>query len=133
MDTTVFLTLEQVLRLHERSIEHFGGSQGIRDRGALESAIAQPEMGFSGVHVHESIYDKAAAYLFHVVKNHPFIDGNKRTGFGCAEVFLRLNGHPLLPEHRNALTDLVLDVASGASLSKQDIAMSLMNWTVHYP
>lgn len=129
MDNTKFLTLKQVLRLHDQSIHRFGGSHGMRDQGALESALAQPEMGFGGTYVHESIYDKAAAYIFHVVKNHPFVDGNKRTGFGCADVFLRINGHPLLPEHKESLAQLILDVAESKPLSKQDIASALMGWT----
>ena len=86
MVQTRFLTLEQVLRLHKASIDTFGGSHGLRDRGALASALAIPKAGFGDQYLHQSIYDKASAYLYHIVKNHPFVDGNKRSGFGCADI-----------------------------------------------
>jgi death-on-curing protein len=87
-----FLTLEDVLELHARSLELFGGGAGIRDEGLLESALAQPQASFAGQHAHNTLYEMAAAYAFHIAQNQPFVDGNKRAGLGCALLFLKLNG-----------------------------------------
>src|SRR4051812_48679311 len=84
-----FLTLESVLHLHARQIELYGGAPGIRDLGLLQSAVAMPEAGFGPVRLHESIEEIAAAYLFHLARNHPFVDGNKRTAAVAMIVFLR--------------------------------------------
>ena len=75
-----FLTEEQILHLHQLAIEKHGGSLGLRDSGLLKSALAMPESGFGGNYFHATIFEMAAAYLFHLVKNHPFVDGNKRIG-----------------------------------------------------
>lgn len=87
-----YLTIEEVLKLHDRVIEQTGGSTGIRDRGALESAIAQPLMSFGGEELYPTLADKAAAFGFSLTMNHPFVDGNKRTAHAAMEVFLVLNG-----------------------------------------
>lgn len=87
-----YLTLPETLELHRRVIERTGGSRGVRDFGALESALAQPRMTFGGLELYPRIVDKASALGFSLIKNHPFIDGNKRIGHAAAEVFLRLNG-----------------------------------------
>jgi death-on-curing protein len=88
-----FLELEEVLELHARQIEAFGGTLGIRDQGLLESAVGMPRATFGGQFVHESLIAMAAAYAFHIAENQPFLDGNKRTGLGAALVFLRINGY----------------------------------------
>ena len=88
----VFLTLDMILAIHADQIERYGGSDGLRDRGALESALAMPQAGIAGQYFHSDLFEMAAAYLFHVVKNHPFVDGNKRIGAMAAFVFLKLNG-----------------------------------------
>jgi death-on-curing protein len=107
-----FLTLGDVLESHAQQIERYGGSDGIRDVGLLESAIAQPEAKFSGNYLHADIFEMAAAYLFHLVKNHPFVDGNKRIGLEAALVFLEIND---LAVHATdeALVELTLSVARG--------------------
>ncbi|HEX8704294.1 MAG TPA: type II toxin-antitoxin system death-on-curing family toxin [Myxococcaceae bacterium] len=92
MSTPDFLTLEEVLALHARSLELFGGGAGIRDRGLLESAVAAPQSGFGGQYAHSSLFEMAAAYAFHIAQNQPFVDGNKRAGLGSALLFLELNG-----------------------------------------
>ena len=125
---TRFITLEQALRLHKASIDRFGGSHGLRDQGALESALAMPESGFGGVYLHDSIYDKASAYLYHIVKNHPFIDGNKRTGLGCTEVFLYGNGYCIRKEHEQDMVDLVLRTAS-EPIAKNEISRLLEEYS----
>jgi death on curing protein len=90
-----FLTLDDVLLIHEQQLERYGGSPGIRDRGLLESAIAQPQAGFGGKYVHESVFEMAAAYAFHIAENQPFVDGNKRTALASALVFLDFNGYEI--------------------------------------
>lgn len=88
-----FLTLDEVLRLHVRIIEQSGGSRGILDLGLLESALGQCRMSFGGQEIYPSLAEKAAALCFSIVQNHPFVDGNKRTGHAAMEVFLILNGY----------------------------------------
>lgn len=95
MQTPEFLVLEDVLRIHARQIEKFGGTSGIRDLGLLESALAQPQATFSDKLLHATVWEQAAAYLFHLAMNHPFLDGNKRTAFAVMDTFLRLNGFVL--------------------------------------
>lgn len=107
-----FLTLIEVLELHRRVIEQSGGALGIRDVGLLESAIAQPRMTFGGEELYPGLMAKAAALGFSIIMNHPFIDGNKRTGHAAVETFLILNEMEI-----SASTDeqeyVVLAVASG--------------------
>jgi len=88
----LFLGLDEVLEIHRDQIERYGGSHGIRDIGLLQSAVAMPAAGFGEDYLHSDIYEMAAAYLFHIVRNHPFIDGNKRTGAVASVVFLFMNG-----------------------------------------
>jgi len=88
----LFLTLDEVLSLHEDQIERHGGSGGVRDLGLLQSAIGMPMATFGGEFLHQSLFEMAAAYLFHICRNHPFLDGNKRTAVAAALIFLELNG-----------------------------------------
>lgn len=107
-----FLTLDEVLDIHAMQLKRFGGGAGIRDQGLLESALAQPRATFDGQFIHEDVFAMAAAYLFHIVRNHPFVDGNKRVGLLSALVFLDLNGIAL--EHGSAaLYELTMAVAEG--------------------
>ncbi len=87
----VFLSLDEVLEIHEQQIERYGGSQGLRDGAGLESAVATPQATFGGEFLPTSIPAMAAAYLFHLCQNHAFIDGNKRVGAGAAITFLLMN------------------------------------------
>jgi len=115
----VFLTLDEILEIHQQQIETYGGLLGLRDSGALHSAVATPTVTFEGHYLHPTIPAMAAAYLFHLSQNHPFLDGNKRTGANAAITFLRLNDwEPTFSE--NELVDTALAVASGR-LSKQDL------------
>ena len=108
----VFLTLPEVLQVHRDQADRYGGHQGIRDLGLLQSAIAAPSAGYSGGYLLDDVYEMAAAYLFHIVRNHPFVDGNKRTGLASALLFLYVNDieveAPLGETER-----LVLAVATG--------------------
>jgi death on curing protein len=90
-----FLTTDEVLELHDDPIATFGGTLGVRDQGLLESALAQPQATFGGQLLHTTIYEQAAAYLFRLAMNHPFLDGNKRTAYAVMTVFLRINGYRL--------------------------------------
>jgi len=91
-----FLTIEDVLRLHHQLIEAFGGDVGILNQAHLESAVAQPAMTAFGQLLHRDLVEQAAAYLFHLVANHPFCDGNKRIGLHAALVFLDTNNADVL-------------------------------------
>jgi death on curing protein len=107
-----FLTVEHALALHQRQLERFGGGSGVRDLGLLESAVAQPQASFDGTLMHDGLLEMAAAYLFHVVSNHPFVDGNKRTGLLAALTFLQLNGIRIHHESE-ALYELTMGLAAG--------------------
>lgn len=86
------LTVDIVREIHEEAIARFGGSTGIREMALLESAIAAPQASFGGASPYSDLIEVAAAYLFYLCRNHPFLDGNKRTALGACIVFLRLNG-----------------------------------------
>jgi death-on-curing protein len=116
-----FLTLDDVLSLHAGQIARYGGSPLVRDVGLLESAAATPTATFGGELLHASLEEQAAAYLFHLVKNHPFVDGNKRTGLVAMLAFLGLNGR-WLDAPDDDLTDLVLGVAEGR-VTKAEVAV----------
>jgi death-on-curing protein len=118
-----FLDLSDVLDIHEAQIAAYGGMAGVRDTGLLESAIAQPQASFGGQYVHESVFEMAAAYVFHLAKNHPFLDGNKRTALNAALTFLGLNGVDF-PSPTDELYVLTLAVAEGR-LQKAAIAAEL--------
>lgn len=118
-----FLTLDEVLAIHADQIERYGGSLGIRDRGLLESALAMPEATFSEQELHPSLAEKASAYLFHLVKNHPFVDGNKRVGLAVALAFLGIND-VLIEATDDELVELVLGVAESRH-DKLDVAVFL--------
>ncbi len=115
-----FLTLSEVVSLHQRLIAQSGGSAGIRDVGLLESALAQPRATFGGADLHPTVLEKAAALAFALVANHAFVDGNKRIGHAAMEVFLILNGYQV-----DAAVDeqekLILRVASGEA-DRQELA-----------
>ena len=112
MTSPVFLTLAEVIDIHSDQIERYGGRQGVRDMGLLQSAIAQPEASFGGQWLHENIYSMASAYAFHICQNHPFFDGNKRTALASALVFLEMNGVSL-DDPKNVLLDATMNMAKG--------------------
>ena len=107
-----YLTLSETLDLHRRVIGQSGGALGILDLGALESALAQPRMTFGGKELYPNIMDKAAALAYSLIQNHPFLDGNKRTGHAAMEVYLYLNGFEIQSSvHEQERT--ILQVAAG--------------------
>lgn len=107
----IHLTVERVREIHQQAIERFGGSDGIRDYSLLESAIAAPQATFGGNSLYEDMIEIAAAYLFYLCRNHPFIDGNKRVALGASIVFLRTNGFKPKTDSPE-WESLVLDVAA---------------------
>jgi len=122
-DEPLFLDVDDVIELHATQLEIYGGSAGLRDRGLLESAVAQPQTSFGGEFAHDGLFAMAAAYLFHIVSNHAFVDGNKRAGMLSAVVFLDVNGinidHP-----SEALYELTMGVAEGR-IDKSAVAAEL--------
>ncbi len=118
---TVYLSLEQVLHLHEEQIAAFGGSSGVRDGGGLEAAIARPQATFGGEDLYPDLAAKAAALLHSLVMNHPFVDGNKRAGAMAAELFLHVNDNDLEASD-DALFELTLATARG-ELSAEELAI----------
>jgi death-on-curing protein len=125
MDFT-FLTLDEILEIHHDQIERYGGLSGVRDLGLLQSALGMPQAGFGDQYLHENIFAMAAAYMFHIIQNHPFIDGNKRTGLAAALVFLELNGISIEIDE-DLLEKTVREIAMGI-IGKDKISAILQNY-----
>ena len=119
----LFLSLDEVLSLHEEQIRLFGGSAGVRETSLLLSAIGNVEATFGEVFLHETIFEMAAAYLFGICRNHPFVDGNKRTAVAAALTFLDMNAVEVDADE-DEFYDLVIGVAEGR-VSKASIAVFL--------
>ena len=107
----IYLSLEEVLILHEYQIEKFGGAQGILDIRLLESAILRPQTTFGGKDLYDDLYLKSAVLALSIIKNHPFVEGNKRTGLHAALVFLELNGVSTNVDNEELIT-LSLNIAT---------------------
>jgi death-on-curing protein len=117
-----YLTLEEVLLLHARLIQRTGGSGGVRDMGLLDSALAHPQATFGGEDRYPSLWQKAAVLMHSLIKNHPFVDSNKRTALTATGLFLELNGYTL-----TANNEEVLDLARRAAVEKGDVE-SMATW-----
>ncbi len=122
-DRPAFLTAEHVLAIHRRVVADFGGDPAVRDQGLLESAVMMPAAQYGGEFLHPDLPSMAAAYLFHICRSHPFVDGNKRTALVAAEVFLLLNGWSIRATNRE-LERVTLDIAQG-KLTKNEVASFL--------
>ena len=118
-----FIPNDVVLIIHTDLLQRYGGTSGLRDVGLLESALAQPKMVFGRRYVHKTLFDKAAAYGFHICKNHPFIDGNKRVAFVLMDIFLQKNGWEIASPEEEAYR-MMMDLASG-KLSKVQLSFWL--------
>ncbi len=116
-----YVSFEFVLGMHDQLIEEYGGTKGILNEGLLRSALEMPKARFSGRDLHRTIYDKTAAYLFHLIQNHPFVDGNKRTAAMTAVVFFSSNFKGGFSFFEHEYQDLILKVAQGC-VSKKEIA-----------
>jgi death on curing protein len=122
-----FLRWAEVLAIHRDQIARYGGAAGIRDIDLLKSALGMPPATYGGEFLHTDIYEMAASYLFHLVKNHPFVDGNKRVGAVAALVFLALNGFEFhAPE--DDFADMVLALARG-DMDKAQVAVFIRTWS----
>lgn len=119
----IFLSKPFILAYHARLIEVFGGSLGVRDTGLLESALAAPESTFDGVYLHTDLWEMAAAYAYHLIKNHPFVDGNKRIAAVVMGTFLDVNGAPLRVDEVE-LYETMIALASGG-IGKAELAVWL--------
>ncbi len=117
-----FLSAAEVLEIHAAQLARFGGGSGVRSPELLESAVAQAEATFAGEYLHVDVFEMAAAYLYHIVQNHPFVDGNKRAGLLSALVFLDLNGRTVgVSDER--LYAMTMAVASGEAGKEQVAAL----------
>ena len=114
----LFLKVDEILTLHAVEIAENGGSDGLRDGALLESAVAQPMASFGGAFLYHDVFEMAAALHFSLVLNHPFVDGNKRTGLAAALMFLELNGYSVEHPYRR-LVDITLEVAAGTASRTQ--------------
>jgi death on curing protein len=110
---TRYITLDQVMELHRQIIQQSGGGTGVRDQGALESAIAQPRMTFGGEDLYATVVEKSAALGFSLIMNHPFVDGNKRVGHAAIEVSLVINGLEIIAPVDEQET-IILSLANGS-------------------
>lgn len=123
-----FLTLAEAVEIHRNQVQLYGGDPGIRDYNLLSSALYIAESTFDGNLLHEDLFHMAAAYIFHLCQNHPFIDGNKRTALVCGLVFLDFNGIEI-DDPSGALYKMMMKVASGRC-SKDEIAGILRRLSV---
>ena len=116
----VFVRVGEMMEINSDVIEGYGGGTGIRDIGLLESAASMPEATFGNTFLHKNLPSMAAAYCFHLVCNHPFVDGNKRVGAAAAVVFLKMNGWAFTAD-QDDYSDAVLRVAS-SEMDKQSLS-----------
>ena len=107
-----YLSLTEVLLLHARLVQQTGGAEGVRDLALLESTIAGPQAMFGGVDLYPDLWDKAAALMESLIQNHPFVDGNKRTGLAAAGILLERNGYRLTADN-DQVFDFTMSVARG--------------------
>lgn len=116
----VYLNKDLVLEIHKAQLKEHGGMAGIRDHGALESALAQPRATFDDEDLHPTVFDKAAAYAFHIAEAQAFVDGNKRVALASALIFLALNGHEFV-EDQPKFYDAMIAIAKG-EFDKEDLS-----------
>lgn len=109
---TRYVSREDALAIHARSIARYGGIDGLRDEGLLDSALAQPRQTFDGAELYPTLAEKAARYAYGIISNHPFADGNKRTGAAVLAVFLRANGVRFKPRLHD-MQQVIMSVADG--------------------
>ncbi len=115
---TSCLTVAQILAIHDQMIKRFGGSSGVRDLGLIESTVGRPMSTFDGVNLYKTIFEKAAALLQSLLKNHLFVDGNKRTALSATGIFLTINGYNLNNTHNDEVA-FALKVANDDLKVKQ--------------
>ena len=115
---TTYVSIGDVLAIHQTLIELYGGSGGIRELGLVESAIARPQASFGGYDAYPTLFEKAAVLMQGLIKNHGFVDGNKRTGTAVTSIFIKLNGYKLFVTD-SQLENMAVEVADdGLSLEE---------------
>lgn len=127
-----YLYPNQILYLHKRLVQVSGGSPGVRDQGLLESAVYRPQASFGGSDLYPDVFSKAAALGHSIVKNHPFVDGNKRTGFEAMRLFLRINGWDLRAAEDRKFR-FILQIASDPQTDEHRIAEWLKRHSRKHP
>ncbi len=127
LNEPIFLEIEEILAFHKVQISVFGGSYGIRDISLLESAIAMPKASFGSQYLHQDISEMAAAYLYHIIKNHAFVDGNKRIGVLVMIAFLKINNYTFVANQKEVF-ELATNVAS-SKLSKEELVKRIKIFT----
>lgn len=120
MTESEFLSVADVLEIHEEQILAYGGIRGIRDNGLLESAVMMPQASFGGEFLHNGLFETAAAYAFHIAENQPFLDGNKRTALVACLVFLDINGFVILDVEMRLYTAMI--AIANKEMDKYDLA-----------
>ena len=123
----IYLTPQQVLAIHDQMIKRFGGLRGVRDVGLMESAVYRPQATFDKKELYNTVFQKAAALLQSLLKNHPFVDGNKRTALTSAGIFLKINGYRLVNAHKEEV-EFAIKV-DNQNLSLEEIASWLKKHT----
>ncbi len=126
-----FIPEELVVTIHADILQRYGGQPGLRDRNLLDSALAQPKITVGGKSAHKTIFDKAAAYGYHVCKNHPFTDGNKRVAFVLMDLFLQRNGWEIIAHEEDAYS-MMIDLSSNR-LFKTQLALWLKKHSSRLP
>lgn len=126
----LFLSLNDMIAIHRDQIRRYGGESGIRDAGLLDSAVKSPAAGHAGGYFHSDVFEMAAAYLYHIIQNHPFVDGNKRSGAVASIIFLAFNGVSFDAAERD-LEEVVLAVASGEK-GKEEVAEFFRRYSVKH-
>ena len=126
-----YIPREVILIIHAGLIQRYGGEPGLRDAGLLDSALGQPMMAFGGKPTHKTLFDKAAAYGFHVCQKHPFVDGNKRVALALMDIFLQKNGWEITASEEDAFA-MMMDLASGKML-KPELSAWLKEHTSKLP
>lgn len=125
-----FVPYEVALSVQKELINQYGGKAGIRDLELLKSALAQPQATFGGKFLHKTIFDKAAAYGYHLCMNHPFIDGNKRMALVLMDIFLQKNGREIVASEKEAYM-IIMQLADG-NITKNELADWLKNNTSNF-
>lgn len=119
----IYLNQNQVLKLHDKIINKFGGIHGIRNEASLQSALANPLQTFAGLDLYPSVFDKAVQLCFGIIKNHPFLDGNKRLGLHLMLILVHINGLKIDIAH-DELIDIIFNIADG-TFNRQDFLQAL--------
>ena len=125
-----FLNVSDIESLHAEQLALHGGSAGVRDRGALESAVATPQATFGGEFLHSTVFEMAAAYAYHIAENHPFVDGNKRAALNAALLFLGLNGWDV-DDPAERLYEAMIGISCG-TVTKSGLAKTLEDLACPY-